>query len=121
MLVSSELSDRNFIARAKVFSIAAGIFIMLVGFTVLAGWSLNIDRLRSIYGPLTMKANPAVLFVLAGLCLCLLNAAPEHRIARTAARACAILIGVVGLLTLSEHLFGLNLGIDQLLFTEPGE
>ncbi len=120
MLDLFEQSDYRFIARAKKFSIAAGIFIMLVGTLVLAGWLLDITRFKSIHGDIIMKANTALLLVLSGLSLCLFNLDVEKKVLRTAAKVCAAVVAVVGLLTLSEHLVGWNLGIDQLLFEESG-
>ena len=119
MLDSSEQADYRFIARAKKFSMAAGIFIMLVGALALAGWLLDITRFKSIHGDITMKANTALLLVLSGLSLYVLNLNPGKRALRIAAMVCAAIVAVLGLLTLSEHLIGWNLGIDQLLFKEP--
>jgi len=119
MLDLSEQADFRFIARAKIFSIVAGIFIMLVGAVALAGWFLDIDRFKSIHGDIIMKANTALLLVLSGLSLCLLNVDPEKKYLRITGRVCAAVVAVLGILTLSEHLFGWNLRIDQLLFEEP--
>jgi PAS domain S-box-containing protein len=118
MLDLSEQFDYRFIARARKFSIAAGVFIILVGAVVLAGWLLDITRFKSIHGDITMKANTALLLVLSGVSLCLLNLDPEKRALRIAAKVCAAVVAILGLLTLSEHLIGWNLGIDQLLFVE---
>jgi len=118
MLDLSEQFDYRFIARAKKFSIAAGVFIILVGAVVLAGWLLDITRFKSIHGDITMKANTALLLVLSGLSLCLLNLDPEKRALRIAAKVCAAVVVILGFLTLSEHVTGWNLGIDQLLFEE---
>jgi PAS domain S-box-containing protein len=119
MLDVSEQFDYRFIARAKKFSIAAGIFIMLVGAVVVAGWLLDITRFKSIHGDIMMKANTALLLVLSGLSLCLLNLDTDKRGLRIAGKVCAAVVAVLGLLTLSEHLVGWNLGIDQVLFEEP--
>jgi PAS domain S-box-containing protein len=118
MLDLSEQFDYRFIARARKFSIAAGVFIILVGAVVLAGWLLDITRFKSIHGDITMKANTALLLVLSGVSLCLLNLDPKKRAFRIAAKVCAAVVAILGLLTLSEHLIGWNLGIDQLLFVE---
>jgi PAS domain S-box-containing protein len=119
MLDLSEQADFRFIARARMFSIVAGIFVMLVGAVVLAGWFLDIAKFKSIHGDIIMKANTALLLVLSGLSLCLLNVGPEKRYLRITAGVCAAVVAVLGLLTLSEHLVGWNLRIDQLLFEEP--
>jgi len=119
MLDLSEQADYRFIARAKIFSLAASIFIMVVGAVVLVGWFLDIARFKSIHGDIIMKANTALLLVLSGLSLCLLNVDSEKKYLRITGRVCAAVVAVLGLLTLSEHLVGWNLGIDQLLFVEP--
>src|SRR5882724_5277026 len=118
MLDLSEQFDYRFIARARKFSIAAGVFIILIGTVVLAGWLLDITRFKSIHGDITMKANTALLLVLSGLSLCLLNLEPQKRVLRITAQVLAAVVAIVGLLTLGEHLTGWNLGIDQLLFAE---
>jgi PAS domain S-box-containing protein len=115
---SVQLNDR-FIAGAKIFSRAGSIFVMLMGSLVLAGWLFNIPILKSGYGNIVMKANTALALLLAGASLWLLSADKERIIGRLIGQACAIAITLIGALTLSQHIFGWNLGIDQLLFTEP--
>lgn len=69
-----------------------------------------------------MKVNAAICVVLAGISLYLLQArgvAHFRKKERTAAQICAGISGLIGLLTLSEYLFGWNLGIDQLFVPEP--
>ena len=91
----------------------AGGGVALVGALVLLGWSLDIDRLKSVYGPITMKTNAGIGLLLCGGSLWSLSRG-FRRIAAGGAAAGAAL----GALTLSQHLFGWNLGIDQLLFSE---
>jgi len=119
MRILAEQFDYRFISRARKFSIAAGIFAMLVGAAVLFGWLLDVTSLKSLYGDITMKANPAILLVLSGLSLFLLNLDHERRILRIVGEVCAILTIVVAFLTLTEHVIGWNLRIDQLFFIEP--
>ncbi|MFL6208741.1 MAG: ATP-binding protein [Pyrinomonadaceae bacterium] len=92
---------------------------MLVGALVLTGWLFDIHRLKSVYGDITMKANAALALLLAGASLWTLGVAEQSAFARRAGQMCAAVIALTGLLTLSEHVFGWNLGLDQLLFTEP--
>ncbi len=94
---------------------------MLVGSLTLVGWLLGIRALMSVLpGLATMKPIAALCFALAGVSLWLiqLNSSeqgnPDHRI--HAARGLSGLVGLVGVLTLSEHLFQLNLGMDEVLF-----
>jgi sigma-B regulation protein RsbU (phosphoserine phosphatase) len=66
--------------------------------------------------------NAAVCLVLLGLALGLTRKADHRRPSEPRERSGQILAGIValvGLLTLTEHVFGWDLGIDQLLFREP--
>jgi hypothetical protein len=84
---------------------------------VILGWLFNIPALKSIL-PIwvTMKANTAIGFILSGCALRQLDK-PTRRSARYAQILAAIVLGI-GLLTLIQYGFGINLGIDQLLFKE---
>ena len=91
-----------------------------LGTMVLAGWALHLETLKSIpRGQVVIKANTAVCLILLGLALWWLRT--EHRPAaaglRTTARLLAVIAGVAGLLSVVEFLFGLDFGIDQLLFS----
>ncbi len=65
-----------------------------------------------------MKANTALGFILAGLALWLLQRHPIPPSRRTFAQLCAATVALLGLLTLSQDLFGWDLGIDQFLFKD---
>ena len=66
-----------------------------------------------------MKANAAVGLLACGLSLRLIVG--PGRVRLWLAVACAMVAGTIGVLTLSEHIVGWNLGIDELLFIEaPG-
>ena len=95
---------------------------VLVGCMVLVGWILDSATLKSVVpGLVTMKANTALAFILAGASLWLLRAERIPPRARRSARAGAGLVVAIGALTLSEYLGGWDWHIDQLLFTEPPE
>ena len=110
------------VARLHKVSFVCAAFAATVGAVVLAGWILDNDALKgSVFSGITMKANTAVAHLAIGASLALL--APEERsAARTwVGRGFAVFAAVLGLATLSQHLFGWNLGIDQFLFREaPG-
>lgn len=101
------------------FSKGASVTVALVGVLVLVGWMFDIPTLKSIL-PIwvTMKANTAMAFLLIGISLWLLQEQTRTQMRRVA-QGCACAVSLIGLLTLSEYLFGWNLGIDQLLFREP--
>ena len=102
--------------RAAVrVSVAAGLLATAVGAFVLCGWAWNVEAFKTIYGPITMKTNTAIGLLLCGISLAVLRRSPRL------SRFCAVCAGLLGGLTLSQHLAGWNLGIDELLFKEaPG-
>jgi PAS domain S-box-containing protein len=97
-----------------------GALTVAVGVLVLVGWQLDIAGLKSVTpGLVSMKPNTAVCFILAGISLALLPYASDSIPARWVAQLCAVALALIAVLTLCEFLFGLNFGIDQLLFSEP--
>jgi two-component system sensor histidine kinase/response regulator len=101
----------------------AGPIAMAVGVLVLVGWVLGMRTLTSVIPHFTtMKPNTALSFVFAGFSLWLLRlpsgqaeSNPKHgRLGQT----CAVLVAFLGLLTLGECFFHLNLGIDQTLLRD---
>ncbi len=99
-------------------SAAAGFIAIGVGAIVLTGWAIGNDLLKG--GAITMKANAAIGLAMCGTALLLTTAAKGRR-RRFVADLFAIFVGTLGLLTLSQHIIGWNLGIDELVFQEaPG-
>jgi signal transduction histidine kinase len=97
----------------------AGLLLVFIASLVLAGWILGIEDLKGLFGRITMKANAAAGLLAAGVALVFVRT--SHKGALTAGRCCAAFVGLLGAATLSEHVAGWNLGIDELLFTEaPG-
>lgn len=88
---------------------------MLAGILVLIGWFLDLAVLKSVIpGAATMKANTALCFILAGISLNLQTR--QHRILTTRiVKGCAIAVSTIGFTTLTQYIFGWNLGIDELL------
>ena len=103
----------------QVFARVAAAFSIVVGGAVFAGWVFRIETLKAILpGQVAMKANASVAFVACGVSLWCLAAESASGLRRKAGRGFALLAGLIGLLTLSECIFGCNLGIDLLLFPE---
>jgi hypothetical protein len=98
---------------------AAGTFTAAVGGLAVTGWLLDLDALKGAGGSITMKPNAAFGLAASGLSLC---ASVSGRAgARRLAAPLAMAAGAIGALTLSEHIVGWNLGIDELVFVEaPG-
>ncbi|MBI3876186.1 MAG: PAS domain-containing protein [Verrucomicrobia bacterium] len=100
------------------------VFLFLVASLVLLGWLLDITALKSVLpGLVTMKANTAVGFILAGLSLWMLHKEPVNPQRRQVALVLALGVFALGSLTLAEHFLGWELRIDELLFRdlEPEE
>ncbi len=116
------LADSNLrlAAAQRWFSQAAGIAVGILGFLVLAGWTLDISMLKSVSSSLpSMKANAAIGLILAGASLYIITGEYVDKRRQLAAGICALLVALVGWFTASEYLFGQHLGIDQILFKEP--
>ncbi len=93
---------------------------LLLGGLALSGWIFDINGLKSIYGPITMKANAAICLMLVAASVWALPRRNQS-LYETLGQACAIAAGLIAFLTLSEHVTGFDLHIDQLLFSEaPG-
>lgn len=93
--------------------------VTLIGGLGLVGWVFDIPAFTSVLpGFVTMHANTALALVVAGVSLWLLGTA-QAKNARALAAVGATLVALMGLLTLSQYLFGWDLGLDELLFKAP--
>jgi len=95
----------------------------LMGMLVLAGWVSDISWLKSgLPGAVEMKANTALALLLCGSGLVLLPALNAQRVgvARVRAVVCAmaVVLTLLGAVTLLEYVLGWNAGIDELLFLD---
>jgi len=117
----NDSADRSLVSAYRSFSRAAAIIAVVSGLFVLAGWLFGSDFLKTVIASgYPMRANVAVCFILCGAALWLIGG-ESRGIARGIGQACAVLAVLIGLATLAEQVFGIALGIDQLLFREaPG-
>lgn len=96
---------------------AASAIAILVGCSVLVGWTLDVDVLKRILpGLVAMNPTTAIAFVLAGMSLWLLRAQTTASRLRRIAQGLAFAVALVGLIKLVGILSGWDVGIDQLLF-----
>lgn len=108
--------DLLMVARCEWIARFLALAVVALGLLVLAGWMLDILPLKSVMaGWVTMKANTALAFVLAGASLFFAGHRPRAAVWRNTQVGLAVAVASLGLLTLGEYLFGINLGIDQLL------
>src|SRR5436190_11735323 len=108
--------NTHLISSYRKFSRVASALVLTVGILVLAGWLFEIPALKSIIpGLATMKVNTALAFTLAGTSLWLASIENKNKGLELIAKTCAVIIILIGLLTLSEYIFKYDPGIDQLL------
>ena len=116
------LSDPDVVRVLNRFISFASVVSVAVGLLGLAGWMFRIPVLKSVIpGQVVIKPNAAVCLVLIGLSLWLMRKVDDRPVPRgrkLGGQALAALTAVVGLLSLTEHVVGWDLGIDQLLFQE---
>ena len=112
-------SSPQHLARCRALSIAFALLTFSIGAAALCGWILDNPYLKRIHPSLvTMKANTAVCLMLVAVSVLLIQDKTKSNTRLRIAQVCAAIVAAVGLMTFSEHLFGWNLHIDQLLFFE---
>ena len=115
-----EYSENRLISYFKDFSEYSSIILIIIGILILIGWVFDITILKSP-GPnfSTIKSNVALCFILIGASLWLQQTKRINKRNQQIAQILAVIVALIGFLTIMEHLFNLNFGIDQILFTEP--
>jgi PAS domain S-box-containing protein len=97
---------------------AAATVTVLFGLVTLAGWGFHLPVLtRLLPGGLEMKVNTAVAVILCGASLLILADRAAVHVERIA-YGFALAAAAIGLATLTEYVFGWQLGIDELLVKE---
>jgi PAS domain S-box-containing protein len=119
----NDRSDPRMVRRLSVLTAAAAVSSAMIGLSVLAGWTWHVASLTN-WGtpPTSMVANAAVCFILIGVALWCVREQENGAfpLARSlAARISAVAVGVVGLLSLTEHIFKLDFALDQMLLVVP--
>lgn len=105
------------LARVRLYCNVCCVAAIAVGGMVLCGWIFHVEFLASgLLGSTSIEANTALGLILLGTSLWLLLPDPPRRANRDCGLFLAGLAAAIGAITLVEHLSGLNLRIDQLLF-----
>ncbi|MFH1231159.1 MAG: PAS domain S-box protein [Planctomycetota bacterium] len=119
LLIDDDQPNQQIVSLFRLFAQVISIIIALSGIIVLIGWLFDIPALKSVHPSLVaMKSNTALNFVLIGAFLLILQMKVRIRWLYYLAQISAVVVALVGLLTLSEYILGWNLGIDQLMFKE---
>jgi len=99
-------------ARGTRFAAGTGMFLVALGLIVLVGWFSHTLALVRVLPQLPpVRRNAAVCLVLSGLALL----AVAFKWPRWLVITCTGLAGTVSLLTIVEHVFRVNVGIDEML------
>ena len=102
-------------------ALSLGLLLGALGALVLVGWRFDIAVLKSVFpGLVSMKPNTALGIMLGGVALAILSREKVGAPGRFWATLMAAVMVALGALTLSEYLFGWELGIDQWLFHDAG-
>jgi PAS domain S-box-containing protein len=119
--VATAAPDARLVRLYRRYVITAAIAVIALGALALLGLIAGIPWLASLNpASVTMKANAAICFVLAGVGLFFTIPNGKARPSRVAAvRICAIIVAIIGLATLAEYVLGRDFGIDQLVIAEP--
>lgn len=115
--------DQGQLKRSGAYSIGLLSVAFLIGVAGLLGWIFDNELLKRIHPSLvTIKANTAVCLILAAVSLFLIEDRFASPLKCRISQVLAAVVALVGLVTLSEHLFHWNTGLDQLIFREsPAE
>src|SRR5439155_10057582 len=93
------------------------LIVVLIAGRVLVGWSTGSVTLTSLRPALpAMRPNAAAGLILGSASLWLLTGHWLSKVTRTLGVVCAVLVALLGFITLIEHLVALNTGIDGWLF-----
>jgi diguanylate cyclase (GGDEF)-like protein/PAS domain S-box-containing protein len=99
---------------------ASVIVVLAMACLVFYGWAFHISSLMSVFpGLVTMKANTAVGLAFAAISLWLLLPGESPHLRGHFARLLALVVILIGVITLCEYIFVLDFGIDQLLVKDP--
>jgi hypothetical protein len=96
-----------------------GAVAILIGSIWLVLWFTGIAPRWAAEGLNVVKTNMALAQVLAGVALVWLSPGSRNPVFERLGLFCAAVVFLIGALTLSQHLFSYDLGIDQLLASEP--
>jgi len=113
-------SEVRLFKSLRTYCEGAAIAVVVLAGVVVLGWVFDIEILKSVVpGLVTMKVNTALGLALTAISLWMLLPGPSRTRRGHIARFLALLVVLIGLATLAEYTFGMNLQIDELFFSDP--
>lgn len=117
-LIKQEYKKR--IEYYKKSSKILSLIVIVVAILIMVGWLFNIPLLRGDISQFyATKFNTALTFVLAGGALYLANIYSKKYSLMLISKILALAVLFIGIITFLQYISGVNLGLDQLLFTQP--
>ena len=118
--LSDGQTSRSLVRALQSFSSIISVLVTLIGVVVILGWLFHIDLLKSVLpNSVAMKVNTALGFICSGAALRLWHRPAVGRWTQLGGQGCAIVVLLIGLLTLVEYGFLIDLGIDQIWVKTP--
>ena len=109
----------NWATKFQISARYLSLMVVGIGSVVVLGWLFNISLFKRILpGLVEMKANTALGFIIAGTALFLIQTNRFYKRPYDVSRVLSGIVLLLGSLTLIEHLFSLNFGIDELIFKD---
>lgn len=106
------------ITHYRKFITAVSLFTSFAGIAVITGWLLDIEFCKSLLpGFPTMKFNSAICLTFLGFSL--LQSLSGEATGTQGRKILALLVTAMGIITLLQHLSGMNIGIDNFFFKYP--
>lgn len=111
----SESTENQLKDRYKAFSGFLAIFLVFFVCVILSGWYFDIAFVRTFSATDgVMKVNTAYLFILSSMCLLTLNVSKGIYV--IAFHVLSFLVFLLGLTTLAQNLYSIDIGVDYWLF-----
>ena len=106
-------------SRARQVVMTASALALIISGLVLCGWMFDIELFKRVFPQLVaMSPTTATAFMLLAVAVWLSPAAAAGARIRLIARLCAAMVALIGLLKLSEVVWGWPAGVDQWLFAD---
>ena len=108
--------------RSVTLNRSVAIVLVLIAFTVIVGWQLNIPELKSLMSKdmVPMVANSAICLFCIGISLYLISLEESSRL-RGYTRFFSAMAILLGTITLVEYIVDFNIGIDQYIYNQPSD
>ena len=111
-------TNNQLVSRFRLVAQALASFVCLIGISATLGWQFNVSILKRILPSLPVIApNTAVAFIIVGISILVLSKKNRGKsIANYFLWALSAAILVLGMATLLEYIFQINLGVDRIFF-----